>query len=339
MDVYAKAAKRFPRKFDIYLDLAEAVECVSPQQNVFVQQALASCLRRVVGKRYLAPDVRDLADGFSARLREIKLENPKPKRLPARTSGLPCKRESEVATTATALLVGKLMESRKRQEPQYEVAVQVVEGLGSWLDSCRMMARRDDRLYESGEGEDEPGDDDEYLDSDSDIRDSNDDASDEEDDEADFDGDGSSTEDEADGDGNEEEGDEPMDHFELDPGIVLQYGICQLFCGNKGKADNALSFLKGEEPSGPHGDMMMEVAKVRTTTFVDHLFAAIAERARSRNCEKLGQTHSTSRFLAFSIVFCGGLSDIPECVIGSSSNKIYAGCFQSVGTLKCWNGE
>lgn len=263
LDVYAKAAKRFPRKFDIYLDLAEAVECVSPQQNVFVQQALASCLRRVVGKRYLASDVRDLADGFSARLREIKLENHKPKRLPARKPGLPCKREAEVAMTATALLVGKLMESRKRQEPQYEVALQVVEGLGSWLDYCRTMARRDDGLYESGEGAEEPGGDGEYLDSDSDIRDSDDDGSDEEDGEADFDGDGSSTEDELDGDGSGE-GDEPMDHFELDPGIVLKYGICQVYCGDKEKADNAFSFLNGEDPSGSHGDMMMEVAKVRS---------------------------------------------------------------------------
>lgn len=270
MDVYAKAAKRFPRKFDIYLDLAEAVECVSPQQNVFVQQALASCLRRVVGKRYLAPEVRDLADGFSARLREIKLENHKPKRLPARTPGLPCKREAEVAMTATALLVGKLMESRKRQEPQYEVALQVVEGLGSWLDSCRTKAGRDNCLYESGEREEEPGSE-EYLDSDSDIRDSDDDGSDEEDGEADFDGDDSSTEDELDGDGNEGEGDEPMDHFALDPGIVMQYGICQVYCGDKEKADSALSFLKGEEPSGSHGDMMMEVAKVRTAPFVDNL--------------------------------------------------------------------
>lgn len=269
LDVYAKAAKRFPRKLDIYLDLAECVEGVSPQQNIFVHQALASCLRRVVGKRYLGPDVRDLADGFSARLREIKLEHPKPKRLPARRPGLPSKREGEVAMTATALLVGKLMESRKRQEPQYEVAVQVVEGLGSWLNSCHKMACRDDLAYESGEGggEDEL-EDDEELDSDSDMRDSNDDGTDDEEDEgSNFDREGGS-EDELDGNDNDEEEDEPMDNFELDPEIVVRYGICQLYCGEKEKADNALLFLKDEEVDGPHDNMMLEVAKVRTSLFL-----------------------------------------------------------------------
>ena len=272
LDVYAKAAKRFPRNYDIYLDLAEAVECVSPQQNIFVHQALASCLRRVVGKRYLAPDVRDLADGFSAKLREIKLEHPKPKRLPSRKPGLPSKREGEVALNAAELLVGKLMESRKRQEPQYEVAVQVVEGLGSWLDSCRAMAESGrgggggsgDDHYDSGEGEDDPKLD-EYLDSDSDVRDdSNEDGTDEEDDdddEPDFDLDGTSDEDERDQNG-ADEGNEPMDRFELDPRIVVRYGICQLYLNDKEKADNALRFLKDEEPNGPHSDMMIEVAKV-----------------------------------------------------------------------------
>lgn len=275
LDVYAKAAKRFPRKYDIYLDLAEAVECVSPQQNISVHQALASCLRRVMGKRYLAPDVRDLADGFVAKLREIKLEHPKPKRLPTRTPGLPTKHESEVAMTAADLLVGKLMESRKRQEPQYEVAVQVVESLGSWLDSCRAMALSGSGAgagdhYESREGEDDPKHD-EYLDSDSDVRDdSNEDGTDEEDDdddadEPDFDLDGSSDEDELDQDGGGEEGKEPMDRFELDPGIVVRYGICQLYLDDKEKADNALRFLKDEEPNGPQSEMMIEVAKVRVS--------------------------------------------------------------------------
>ena len=278
MDVYAKAAKRFPRKYDIYLDLAEAVECVSPQQNIFVHQALASCLRRVVGKRYLAPDVRDLADGFSAKLREIKLEHPKPKRLPARLPGLPTKREGEVAMTAADLLVRKLMESRKRQEPQYEVAVQVVEGLGSWLDSCRAMALSGGGggggggggdHYESGEEEGDPKQD-EYLDSDSDVRDnSNEDGTDEEDDDDDdgepnLDLNGTSDEDEAGQDGGADEENEPMDRFELDPGIVVRYGICQLYLGDKEKADNALRFLKDEEPNGPQSDMMIEVAKVRS---------------------------------------------------------------------------
>ncbi|CAB1121298.1 unnamed protein product [Ectocarpus sp. CCAP 1310/34] len=266
LDVYAKAAKRFPRKLDIYLDLAECVECVSPQQNIFVHQALASCLRRVVGKRYLGPDVRDLADGFSARLREIKLEHPKPKRLPARRPGLPSKREGEVAMTATALLVGKLMESRKRQEPQYEVAVQVVEGLGSWLNSCHQIACRDDLEYESGEGGEDELENDGELDSDSDVRDSNDDGTDDEEDEgSNLDREGGS-EDELDGNGNDEEEDEPMDNFELDPEIVLRYGICQLYCGEKEKADNALLFLKDEEADGPHGNMMLEVAKVYAET-------------------------------------------------------------------------
>eukprot|EP00752_Nemacystus_decipiens_P001786 g1726.t1 len=284
LDVYAKAAKRFPRNYDIYLDLAEAVECVSPQQNIFVHQALASCLRRVVGKRYLAPDVRDLADGFSAKLREIKLEHPKPKRLPPRKPGLPSKRESEVAMNAAELLVGKLMESRKRQEPQYEVAVQVVEGLGSWLDSCRAMTESgrgggvggDGNLFEPGEGEAEGEGDpklDDYLDSDSDVRDDNnedgtDEEDDDDDDEPEFDLEGSSDEDER-GQDAAVEGNEPMDRFELDPGIVVRYGICQLYLGDKEKADNALRFLKDEEPNGPHSDMMIEVAKVYAET--DHM--------------------------------------------------------------------
>lgn len=268
MEVYAKAAKRFPRKLDIYLDLAESVESMSPQQNVFVHQALASCLRRVVGKKFLGPEVRDLADGFAARLREIKLEHPKPKRLPPRTPGLPSKREAEVAMTATALLVGKLMESRKRQEPQYEVAMQAVEGLRSWLDSCLTMARRDDLQYDSGE---EGLEDEEDLDSDSDLRESNDEGTDEEEEEEeDGEGDDGSAaeEDELDSDGNERDEDEPMDRFELDPEIVLRYGICQLYCGDKEKADVSLRLLKDEEPEGPLGDMMLEVAKVRMDSTV-----------------------------------------------------------------------
>ena len=282
MDVYAKAAKRFPREYDIYLDLAEGVECVSPQQNVFVHQALASCLRRVVGKRYLAPDVRDLADGFAARLREIRLEHPRPRRPPPRPPGrLPTRREGEVALTAAGLLVEKLMESRKRQEPQYEVAVQVVEGLGSWLDRCRSVAgRRGGGGYESGEGSDEEPKNAGYLDSDSDVRggDSNDDGSDEEEEEeegeeADYDGDGGSSAEEELDRARSDGGDEPMDSFELDPGIVSRYGICQLYCGDKEKADKALCFLNEEDPAGPHGDMMMEVAKVRTV-----LFACTAEK-------------------------------------------------------------
>ncbi|CAM9835014.1 unnamed protein product, partial [Ectocarpus sp. 8 AP-2014] len=121
--------------------------------------------------------------------------------------------------------------------------------------------------YESGEGggEDELEDDGE-LDSDSDVRDSNDDATDDEEDEgSSLDRDGGS-EDELDGNGNDGEEDEPMDTFELDPEIVLRYGICQLYCGEKEKADNALLFLKDEEADGPHGHMMLEVAKVYAET-------------------------------------------------------------------------
>ena len=110
---------------------------------------------------------------------------------------------------------------------------------------------------------------DKYLDSDSDVRDdSNEDGTDEEDDDDDgdeepeFDLEGSSDEGERGQDGGDK-GDEPMDRFELDPGIVVRYGICQLFLGDKEKADNALRFLKDEEPNGPHSDMMIEVAKVR----------------------------------------------------------------------------
>lgn len=256
--MYAKAAKRFPRRLDIYLDLAEGVECISPQQHIFVHQALASCLRRAIGKKHLGPDVRDLADGFSSRLSEIKLERPKPKRLPARTSGLPSRRVAEVAMTAADLLVTKLMETRKRQEPQYEVAVQVVEGLVGWLDHCRTVAD-----CESGG---EEADDDEELDSDSDLRDSNDEGSDDEEDDTELDREGSSAEEDLERDDMEADDDEPMDQFTLDPTTLLRYGICQLYCGDDKKASKAFAFLDNEEPEGPHGDMMMEIAKVRTCT-------------------------------------------------------------------------
>lgn len=261
LDVYAKAAKRFPRRLDIYLDLAESVVCISPQQHVFVHQALASCLRRTIGKRHLGPDVRDLADGFSSRLREMKLEQPKPKRLPPRKRGLPSKREGEVAMIAADLLVRKLMEGRKRQEPQYEVAVQVVEGLVSWLDQCRVMAGRCDAEYESGDGEEQDYEED--IDSDSDLRDSNDEGSDEDEDEAEMDGEGSSAEEEAGGNNAEEGEDEPMDQFTLSPTTLLRYGMCQLYCGDKNKAMKAFAVLDDEEPEGAYGDMMIEIARVR----------------------------------------------------------------------------
>lgn len=295
--MYAKAAKRFPRRYDIYLDLAEGVECVSPQQHLFVHQALASCLRRAIGKKHLAPDVRDLADGFAARLHEMKLERPKPKALPPRSPGLPSKRVSEVAMTATDLLVTKLMESRKRQEPQYEVAVQAVEGLVSWLDSCRAMASRaarsgresaEDRNRSTNDDGDDDDDDEEddadedegdELDNDSDVRDSNNEESDgdEEGDEAEEGagghgnhanrrGGGAEKDEEDDdgggGDDDDDDDDEPMDCFTLDPTILLRYGICQLYCGEKQKASKAFAFLDHEEPEGPHGDMMLEIAKV-----------------------------------------------------------------------------
>lgn len=264
MDVYAKAAKRFPRRLDIYLDLAEGVECISPQQHIFVHQALAFCLRRAIGKKHMGPDVRELADGFASRLHEIKLERPKPKRLPPRTPGLPSKRVGEVAMTATDLLVTKLMESRKRQEPQHEVAVQVVEGLVSWLGSCRTLAGNVDAEYDSEEGEEL--DDEQDLDSDSDLRDSNDEGSDEEEDDTEIDGEDSSAEEDPVLNGNEEEDGEPMDRFTLDPTTLLRYGICQLYCGEKDKASKAFKFLDNEEPEGPHGDMMLEIAKVRPAT-------------------------------------------------------------------------
>lgn len=264
MDVYAKAAKRFPRRLDIYLDLAESVECISPQQHIFVHQALASCLRRTIGKRHLGPDVRDLADGFSTRLREMKLELPKPKRLPPRKPGLPSKREGEVAMIAADLLVRKLMESRKRQEPQYEVAVQVVEGLVSWLDQCRVMAGRCHVEYESDEGEGEDLDYEEGVDSDSDLRDSNDEGSDEDEDEAEMDGEGSSAEGDVGRNDAEEGEDEPMERFTLSPTTLLRYGMCQLYCGDKDKALKAFAVLDNEEPEGPYGDMMIEIARVRT---------------------------------------------------------------------------
>lgn len=228
---------------------------------MFVQQALASCLRRAIGKKHLGPDVRDLADGFATRLRDMKLERPKPKRLPLRTRGLPSKRVGEVAMIATDLLVTKLMESRKRQEPQYEVGVQVVEGLVSWLDSCRSMADRFDAEYDSGEGEE--ADDEEDLDSDSDLRDNNDEDSEDEDDDSELDGGSSSAEEDLEGNDAENEDGEPMDHFALDPTTLLRYGICQLYCGEKEKASKAFAFLDHEEPEGAHGDMMLEIAKVR----------------------------------------------------------------------------
>lgn len=256
LDVYAKAAKRFPRRLDIYLDLAEGVECVSPQQHICVHQALASCLRRAMGKKYLGPDVRDLADGFSIRLRELKLEGPKPKRVPPRTRGLPSKRTCEVAMKATDLLVSKLMESRKRQEPQYEAAVQVVEGLVSWLDSCRSMV--DGGGSATGEEEEEA----EELDSDSDLRDSNDEGSDDGEDESESDGGGSSGDENQHRHDQEEEDNDPMDVFTVDTTTWLRYGICQLYCGEKRKASRIFAVLDNENPEGPHGDMMLEIAKV-----------------------------------------------------------------------------
>ena len=204
--------------------------------------------------------MRDLADGFSSRLHEIKLEPPKPKRLPPRKHGLPSKREGEVAMIAADLLVRKLMESRKRQEPQYEVAVQVVEGLVSWLDQCRVMVGRCDAEYESGEGEQQDFED---IDSDSDLRDSNDEGSDEDEDEVEMDGGGSSAEEEVERNDVEEGEDEPMDRFTLSPTILLRYGMCQLYCGDKNKALKAFAVLDDEEPDGPYGDMMIEVARVR----------------------------------------------------------------------------
>lgn len=264
LEVYAKATKRFPRRYDIYLDLAEGVECQTPPQHLFVHQALASCLRRTVGKKHLGPDVRELADGFAARLREMKLEKPKPKRLPPRPLGLPSKRVSEVAMAATDLLVAKLMESRKRQEPQYEVAVQAVEGLVSWLDACRTMASRADADYES---EEESGsEEEEDVDSDSDLRDSNDEGSENEEGETE----GSSAGEEAGQNDAEEEDHRPMDRFTLAPSILLRYGICQLYCGEKAKASKAFAFLDHEEPDGPYGDMMLEIAKVRAVDGVGH---------------------------------------------------------------------
>ena len=201
----------------------------------------------------------------------MKLEQPKPKRLPPRRHGLPSKREGEVAMIAADLLVKKLMESRKRQEPQYEVAAQVVEGLVSWLDQCRVMADRcnssrvmsgrSDTEYGSGEGEDLNYE--EEVDSDSDLRDSNDEGSDEDEDEAEMDGGGSNAEEEVEGNDAEDGEDEPMDRFTLSPTTLLRYGMCQLYLGDKQKASKAFAVLDNEEPEGPFGDMMMEIARVR----------------------------------------------------------------------------
>lgn len=279
MDAYAKAAKRFPRKYNIYLDLAESVECMNPQQHLFVHQALASCLRRVMGKRYLEPDVRDLANGFASRLREIKLESPKPKRLPPPPTGVPSRRMYDVATKATDLLVSKLMESHKRQEPQYEIAVQVVEGLMAWLAACRRKTAREGatsrrdaepagtgRDKQEGKEEDVDGSEDEEADSDSDLQDSNDDES--EVDGSDSDDPGSSNEESQDDEGEEDEETwNPVDSFTVDPVILVRYGLCQLRCGSKEKAAEAFSFLHNEEAEGPYGDMMLEIAKVTVMSF------------------------------------------------------------------------
>lgn len=277
LESYAKAAKRFPRKLDIYLELAESVESVhlSPPQHMMVFQALAFCLRRAMGKRFLRMDVRDLSNAFAKRLREYKLDGPKPKRLPPRPRGLPSQAVYDAATKATDLLVTRLMESRKRQEPQYEVAVQVVEGFVSWLNVCRQKAARiaecadpgggggpeyDEEVEESGE---------DGLDNDSDLRESDADSADEEErSESDDGGSGSESE-----DGKHQSGyddhygddalDEPMSRFVVERSTLLRYGICQLYCGQKGKARQAFGFLSNEDADGEYGDMMLEIARVR----------------------------------------------------------------------------
>lgn len=155
------------------------------------------------------------------------------------------------------LLVMKLMESRKRQEPQYEVAIQVVEGVVSWLDSCRNIVNRSDADYEYESGEEELSDEKDGLDSESDI-----DSDDREGDDIELNGEGESDEEVGQESYDEDEDGEPMDRFTLYPITLLRYGICQLYCGDEGKAAKAFAFLNHEEPDGPHGDMMLQVAKV-----------------------------------------------------------------------------
>lgn len=274
--MYAKAAKRFPRKVDIYLDLAESVECANPPQHMFVHQALAFCMRRVVGKRYLGADVRDLADAFASRLREIKLEGPKPKRLPPRSIAMPTRRTYHVAMKTTDLLVSKLMESRKRQEPQHETAVQVVEGVLAWLSACRRKARREGLVHataedddDEDEDEDDDDDDDEdEVDSDSDIRFSDEDSEEENESESD---EGRSSAEESGSDEDEDDQDSlPMDRFSLEPATRVRYGICQLHCGEKGKAARAFAFLADGDAEGPFGTMMLDIAKVRPLDLFPH---------------------------------------------------------------------
>lgn len=265
LDSYAKAAKRFPRNLGIYLELAESVENVvlSPPQHIMVYQALASCLRRAMGKRFLGPDVKDLADAFAARLREYKLEGPKPKHLPPRRRGLPSRSVYEAATKATDLLVAKLMESRKRQEPQYEVAVQVVEGLVAWLDVCRRMAARIEAAggRKDGYGNKNKENSQEELDSDSDLRDSDEESADEERSESDG---ADPSDDDGDDDDHDNSGeDEPMCRFVVERTTLVRYGICQLYCGEKRKASQAFAFVCNENADGEYGDMMLEIAKVR----------------------------------------------------------------------------
>lgn len=209
-----------------------------------------------MGKRYLEPDVRDLSHAFASRLREIKLEGPKPKRLPPRPMGLPSRRIYQVASKCTDLLVSKLMESHKRQEPQYEIALQVVEGLVAWLDACQRMATPDG---------DDAEDLDEEVDSDSDLRDSNDEDSDEEISDSDED-DGSADEDPQDDEGDDDEDSGPMDSFAVASSILMRYGICQLYCGAKEEAAEAFSFLDNEDPEDSQAEMMLEIAKVRYFT-------------------------------------------------------------------------
>lgn len=207
------------------------------------------------------------------KLRDIKLEPPKPKRLPPRPTGLPSKRVGEVALMTADLLVMKLMESRKRQEPQYEVAIQVVEGVVSWLDSCRKIANRSDADYEYDWGEEGLSDDKDRLDTDSDIDSDERDSDDGDGDDSELNGEGESDEEvgqeiyDEDGDG------EPMDRFTLYPITLLRYGICQLYCGDEGKAAKAFAFLNHEEPDGPHGDMMLQVAKVRSIQATNFLLS------------------------------------------------------------------
>lgn len=289
LDAYAKAAKRFPRKLGIYLELAESVESVvlSPPQHIMVYQALASCLRRAMGKRFLGPDVRDLADAFAARLREYKLDGSKPKRLPPRRRGLPSRSVYEAATKATDLLVAKLMESRKRQEPQYEVAVQVVEGLVAWLDVCRRMAAR---IAATGGGEGEYADEEdeengeEELDSDSDLRDSDEESAEEEASESD--GADRSDDDGGYDDNDDSEDDEPMCRFVVERTTLVRYGICQLYCGEKGKASQAFAFLCNENADGEYGDRMLEIAKVRVTPLVPQSFLPTVQ-----NCSRVVELH------------------------------------------------